>query len=409
MPGYLKILFSALWLTLPLSVEIPVGYGAQITAPAEILIAIIGVVLLFEVPMTQLKGQVKTMALPAVWLLWGWICAFSSAMPMVSFKYMVVTTAYCWVFFVPVICWPQAPWEQWLKYFAITTGMVVLWTIFRHGVYFSFRADQANLAPMPFFDDHTVYAALLSMLLFGVAALVRPFKHEWVISGKTLLMVLLGSGILLSTSRGAWLSVAVAGGWLLLVQKKRLGLLLGGIALVFTFVFISKTDFTAYLQRDVSTAERLNRYDAAWQMVQERPVTGFGPGTFQFQYIPFQRPEKMTRISVSSPIFERNPSNYGRGGGAHSEYFRALAETGWPGLVFIILLLGLVFWRALRVIKKRISATHVLFAALFTFCLHGVLNDFFHDSRIAAMVWLIIAKIVWKGDDNPAFTSKEKI
>lgn len=406
MPGYLKILFAALWLTLPLSVEIPIGYGAQMTAPAELLVAVIGVALLFEVPYHQLKMQVTSIVVPAIWLMWGWICTFYSSMPVVSIKYMCVTTAYCWVFFVPVMAWPQAPWKQWFTYFGVGMSVVVMWALFRHGVYFSFRTDQANLAPMPFYYDHTIYGAVLAILIFGIIAQKEPDKRGEGFLNKTALMSLLVTGLLFSTSRGAWLSVVAAMVGLLAFQKKRMAFIAGIMLITAAVIFFPKTGLTTYLQKDVSTAERLNRYDAARRMVQQHPIMGFGPGTYQFQYISFQQPGKMTRISLSYPLFERNPANFGRGGGAHSEYFRALAETGWPGLIATLLL----FWTFLGRDPRRgypwFGWQMWMFAGLMTFFIHSLLNDFFHDPRMAAIVWFLAAKMIMRSDANLTFTSK---
>ena len=51
---------------------------------------------------------------------------------------------------------------------------------------------------------------------------------------------------------------------------------------------------------DVSNLERLNRYSCAWRMFQDRPITGFGAGTFPIAFLPYQRQEEMTRISVTT-------------------------------------------------------------------------------------------------------------
>lgn len=396
MPGYLKIVFAVLWLTLPLSVEVPIGYGAQMTAPAELLVALVGIALFRELPFFLLKAQAKVLIIPTIWLLWGWICAFFSSMPVVSIKYMWVTTAYCWVFWVPVIAWPSAPWKQWLTYFGVGMSMIVVWTLFRHGVYFSFRTDQANLAPMPFFSDHTIYGAVLSILIFGVMAQAEPVKRSGYFSNKIACIALLGTGLLFSTSRGAWLSVAAAIVGSFALQKKRLALIAGVLAIAAAVVFFQKTGVTPVLQKDVSSAERLNRYDAAQRMAQQHPIMGFGPGTYQFQYLPFQQPEKMTRISLSSPLSERNPANYGRGGGAHSEYFRALAETGWLGLITTLFLFGIPFWHGLWRDNKVIWRSVLIFAGLITFFIHGLFNDFFHDPRMAALVWLYMGIVARK-------------
>ena len=156
------------------------------------------------------------------------------------------------------------------------------------------------------------------------------------------------------------------------------------------------------LGQDVSAQERLNRWNCAIRMSQERPSLGFGPGTFQFQYIDFQKPDEMTRISMLAPVVTRGPDTYGRGGGAHSEYLRVLAETGWPGLLL---------WLSLAIsamVAGSVPATLVagkpktnrlpspsiyLILALLTFFAHSTVNDFLHDGRISALFWGCLAMI----------------
>jgi len=57
------------------------------------------------------------------------------------------------------------------------------------------------------------------------------------------------------------------------------------------------------------------------QDVQRTPVFGFGPGTYQFEYGPYQHSTEKTLIST----------NFGDRGNAHSEYIGPLAEEGLPG------------------------------------------------------------------------------
>ena len=76
---------------------------------------------------------------------------------------------------------------------------------------------------------------------------------------------------------------------------------------------------------DDSNLERLNRWNCAVSLFKERPITGWGPGTYQFVYAPYQEAKYRTTIST----------NNGDGGNAHSEYLGPLAEQGVPGLLFV--------------------------------------------------------------------------
>src|SRR5690606_24947111 len=58
---------------------------------------------------------------------------------------------------------------------------------------------------------------------------------------------------------------------------------------------------------DASNLERINRWNAALRMFEERPVLGFGPGTYKFFYAPYQHSSQLTIIST----------NFGDLGNAH--------------------------------------------------------------------------------------------
>jgi len=105
---------------------------------------------------------------------------------------------------------------------------------------------------------------------------------------------------------------------------------------------LERTGSAANVTTDLSNLERMNRWVAAWRMFREKPLTGFGPGTYQFAYIPYQEPGLINRLSVTNPWDVPE----GSGGTAHSEYLLALSEMGIMGLLGWIVLLGRWTWVA---------------------------------------------------------------
>ena len=96
----------------------------------------------------------------------------------------------------------------------------------------------------------------------------------------------------------------------------------------------------------------------------------------------------MTRISVTQPVRERNADTFGRGGGAHSEYLQSLAETGWLGLVLQWSFLSAVLFGLIERYKITQNGVFlIVLCSLLTFLLHGMVNNFLHDGRVAALVW----------------------
>ncbi|TNE57953.1 MAG: O-antigen ligase family protein [Bacteroidetes bacterium] len=403
-PVWLYRLYAGLFLLLPWSIELSFGNWKLLT-PAEPLLALAGIGLLVVAIRDR---QVRFNALAPVsmlWIAWMGLSAAGSSMPVVSWKYWLVEAGQWWVFFMGILLFPSW-WPRLSRLFAWSLTGVVLYTVIHHG-YFHFRPNQSMLAPHPFFADHTVYSTVLVLVLWGIVVPVRG-RSEPGGDGRQfafpalIVILLLVLALFLAVSRAAWLSLILTGMTGLLIRLRvqwyawaAVVVAAGGL------FFLIQGDLEARLQRDVSTQERLNRYACAWRMVADRPFTGFGPGTFQFQFLPYQQAEDMTRISITEPIGRRGPGNYGRGGGAHSEYLQALAELGWPGLLWWLMLTFGGIWYGLDTYRKTRDATWLwIMLALLSFFLHGLVNNFLHDARVAALVWSMLALVSRAGPDN---------
>jgi putative inorganic carbon (hco3(-)) transporter len=140
---------------------------------------------------------------------------------------------------------------------------------------------------------------------------------------------------------------------------------------------------------DASNLERLNRWNCAMEMFYERPLVGWGPGTYQFVYAPFQRSGDRTIIST----------NQGDGGNAHSEYLGPLCEQGVPGAMLFIALLYMVSALAFRLFYTLMDYHHKLLVAgaylgLMTYFIHGTLNNYLDTDKASVPFWGFIAILV---------------
>ena len=140
---------------------------------------------------------------------------------------------------------------------------------------------------------------------------------------------------------------------------------------------------------DPSNLERINRWKCAVRMAIEKPITGFGPGTYVFQYAPFQKSSELTLISTHS----------GDLGDAHSEYFSALSETGFIGFTFWILLVLFTYATAFKLIYKtkiptvKITA-YIAILGLTTYHAHSFLNNYRQYDKIGVPMWGFMAVLV---------------
>jgi putative inorganic carbon (hco3(-)) transporter len=347
-----------------------------------------------------------------VYIPWLFITSLTSEAPLVSLKF---TLAHMWLF-IPVFLMGTHLFKDvrnvrhfiWL--YSIPLLLVVVYTIINHAAH-GFAEKPAHWVMSPFFKDHTSYGAVLALLFPPLVSLY--FIKGYTQVRKTVIVFLamvLMLGIILSFTRAAWISlVCAAGVWFLIYYRIRLATILiftfGALFFFFSFydqimMSLAKNDTDSSddigkhiesisnISTDASNLERLNRWDCAITMYNLRPVTGWGPGTYQFYYASFQRPENLTIIST----------NFGDLGNAHSEFLGPLAETGLPGMLIMIAVVIVVFWRGVvtwQVLPPGEMRTLVMGAilGLTTYFIHGTLNNYLDTDKAAVPVWGLAAVI----------------
>jgi O-antigen ligase len=217
--------------------------------------------------------------------------------------------------------------------------------------------------------------------------------------------------LVLSYSRAAWISLAFAVGVLFIVLFRIkfkwilfVSVILGFIFYLFSFQILDRLEknrqgpsanFVEHLRSisnistDNSNLERINRWQSALRMFEDRPVFGYGPGTYQFEYAPFQRAKEKTMIST----------NAGDKGNAHSEYIGPLAEQGLPGMLLVLAVVGTFIVVAMRVYRhsaepevRMLSLSLML--SLLTYFMHGTMNNFLDTDKASVPVWGFMAAIV---------------
>ncbi len=419
---WIGLLYLLLLCSLPFSVAMPFGSFA-LEVPSEPLMILL--VLLTLPLMWQWRNRhtalwsAPLLWASGLWLLWMVVTIPWSSDPVVSAKYALVALVHWYLFaYTPLLI----GWDsdrvlgRWFNFYTLPLILLLFYAWSVHAQY-DFRIDASVLVARPFYFDHALLSTAL-LLVVGpyVYALFRR-RGRWHYAWPIVLLLLFG--VYLSFSRAAWLSIILAGGIIIaIVLFKRyfrwmLGVSVTGFLLLLFLLpslwqgiaenqveskkgnwwqqIVSVTNIST----DVSNLERLNRYRCALRMFGDRPVTGFGAGTYAIAYLPYQRAEEMTRISVSGP----GPHPPGRGGGAHSEYLQALAELGLPGALFFLFLVGASLWTAIRIYYRASRASHrqlalALLFGLLTFFIHGLFNNFFHHSKIAMLIWSSMAILI---------------
>ncbi|MEM1322313.1 MAG: O-antigen ligase family protein [Bacteroidota bacterium] len=421
-------LYLLLLAVLPFSVPAQLG-SHQLEMPSEPLIIVLSMLLAswYQQHREQLSSLLRSTIgrISLLWLGWMGVCSLFSTLPFVSLKYWLVSIAHWWVFFAGFfVLARQLPKDLFalLSAYALSFGLVMLyaWTV--HAQY-DFRIDVSVLTARPFYFDHALYSACLLLLLpIYTTWAVQKTRKSGLSKGQRRFSIVMGlifsTAVYLSFSRAAWLSSWLCMWFLGLTLLFRMGfrtwiILIGVGLLSLTLLwspvreqlknnqaesknhgFLNQVISTANISTDVSNLERLNRYKCALRMFSDRPLLGFGPGTYQFAYLPYQRPEEMTRISVS----DTGPHGPGRGGGAHSEYLQALSEMGLPGLLIWLGLVLAGFHAGLTIFRKTATKSHKWLAmgvllGLMTYFIHGLFNNFLHHGKLAVLVWILLAAL----------------
>lgn len=387
--------------------------------PTEPLLAGVMLVFFFKYISGQ-KINIKILRHPvtlAIYfnLAWVFFTSVTSTMPLVSMKFFIARVWFLIAFYflaAQIFENPQRI-RHYLWAYIIPFSLVILYVLYKHSGYGLNNQMASHWVVQPFYNDHTSYGAVLAMLLPVIVGLF--LSHKKIDSGQAILFILLIGLFVMATifsyTRAAWVSLVGILGILIVIRLKiKFSYILTGIVLASALLFSLRTEIRMKLEQnqqtssgefsehvqsitnvtnDASNLERLNRWNCAIRMWKEKPVLGWGPGTYMFQYAPFQVSYEKTSIST----------NAGTRGNAHSEYLGPLSESGIFGFISIILIFITTIITGLRVYHSsqkreiRILALAVLLG-LITYYIHGILNNFLDTDKASALVWGYTAILV---------------
>ncbi len=414
------LLLLILFLT-PLSLQLSQITGVtgyDLSVPTEPVMAMLLFITLFklivthEFPVRLLRHPVTVMI--GLYLLWTLVTSLTSSMPGVSFKTLAYRMWFTAGFYLITaqLAGSVRFRRRYIIAYSAGLAIVVIYFIVRvQGAGF-LNQQFAHSACYPFFKDHTSFGASMAFIIPPLAVILFR-KKTGTVSGLMIagLLLLFVTGFVLSYSRAAWVSL-IAGVALAGILWVRLPLrLLAATASLFVIVLVlsagwiwqrmdsttedSSADLGQHLRSasnistDQSNLERINRWKCALRMFEERPLTGWGPGTYQFKYAPFQKASERTAIST----------DFGDAGNSHSEYLGALSESGLPGALLYLIITVTAVMTGIRVWyrKKRRADGYFVLAlvtGLVTYVVHGIMNSFLDSDKIAALWWGFIAILV---------------
>lgn len=411
------LLLLTLFLT-PLSLQLSYltgTTGIDLSVPTEPMLAMLLFITLFklmvtrEFPLRLLRHPVTVLI--GLYLLWTLFTALTSSMPVVSLKTLAYRIWFTAGFYLLAaqLGSDRRFRRRYVMAYASGLAIVVVYFIARVKGAGLLNQQFAHSACYPFYKDHTSFGASIAFLMPPLVILIfRKREKPGLKILLSLFVVLFLGGFILSYSRAAWVSLIVAVVLALVLwirmPVRMLWLAAAGfiLAVVLSAGWIwqrmdsttedSSTDLGQHLRSssnistDQSNLERINRWKCALRMFAVKPVTGWGPGTYQFNYGPFQKSSERTEIST----------DFGDAGNAHSEYLGALSESGLPGALLYLLItimavvMGIKVWYR----EKRDASGYFVLAiltGLITYVIHGMMNSFLDSDKIAALWWGFIA------------------
>jgi putative inorganic carbon (hco3(-)) transporter len=391
-------------------------FNVGVSIPSEPMM--LGVLLIFIIKLfynSQVDQKVWSHPLTIViglQLLWMLITSITSDMPLVSFKHLLARLWFVIPFYILGVHLfrKRSNINLFVWFYTVPLIGVIAYTTYNHSLW-GFDEQAGHWVMEPFYNDHTAYGVILALfipLFFG-------FTFGRIYSKTTrflsfLVLVILMIALVLSYSRAAWLSLAFAVGVLFIVLFRIkfkwilfVSVIFGITFYLFSFQILDRLEknrqgpsanFVEHLRSisnistDNSNLERINRWQSALRMFEDRPVFGYGPGTYQFEYAPYQRAKEKTLIST----------NAGDKGNAHSEYIGPLAEQGLPGMLLVFLLVGTFIVIAMRVYRRSADRevrmlSLSLMLALLTYFMHGTMNNFLDTDKASVPVWGFMAAI----------------
>lgn len=412
-----KLVLFVVFLT-PLAINLQnIDGGFGLSLPTEPIIFGIMMIFIFKqlhsntMDVNLLKHPI-TIAI-IINLVWIFITSITSDIPIVSFKFLISRLWFVIAFYflgtqlfkkfsnIKIFIW----------LYVISFSIILVYTLYNHALV-NFDEQIANYIMSPFYNDHTVYGAMLAMFLPFLIFFSMNKKYSGSIKfAAFLFFILFIVALIFSYTRAAWVSLVIAFiAYVLLLLRVRFRTIMIAFAAVCVIAIAYQTeivmsleknrqdasqDFDKHIQSisnistDASNLERINRWNAAFRMFEERPVFGWGPGTYSFEYAPFQHAHEKTIIST----------NMGDKGNAHSEYIGPLCESGALGaltfLAIVICVLATGF-RLYYTVKDNETKKIVLVTLLgfITYIVHGGLNNFLDTDKASVPFWGFVAILV---------------
>lgn len=413
-----NLVFLLLLFTLPLSFEYSFSSSLGTDFPDEMLMLFVSGLFIAYWVCSPGAISKETLRHPLLFLLlasvgWMIVSVLFSTHPVISVKFLLAKCWYIGAFVLaPMIIFRE---KKFIRISAATiAGAMFLITVMVMIRHFGdgFRFANINDAVTPFFRNHVNYSAMLVCLIPVMVAFFNDTKKKGQKFFLLVAILVCLAALFFSYARGAWAAL-IAGllAFWLIKRKMLFYSYVIGVFIILTALFwlksndrylkytndynntIFHTNFTEHLiatykLKDVSTAERFYRWIAGVRMIKDKPLTGYGPNTFYYNY-----------KGYAVPAFKTWVSNNNDRSTVHNYFLLTVIEQGIPGLLLLLVLFGAMLYYA-QYLYRRIKDPFYKTTALTTgviitmIIVVNLLSDLIETDKIGSLFFLCLATLI---------------
>ena len=397
----MDVAFYLMLICLPFSFRYILSRGMEVQTPTEPLLGMLVFAFLLKQVINQVIrreeiSQTQT-PFPFTVPLVFYICAtflsiFNTPQLFVSIKGAIRTVVYMMSGFLvyELIRSRRAVYNLFVSTFP-AAAIAVVWTIvvlIYHIDLWQWREAYQG-TPFTNYSVYGSFTAVFFLIVFSRLLLDNTLYDRVLYTG---LLIIFGFGLIMCFSRGVWLSVIVAVGFLLMQlgtgegHKKILFIGFVGIFILVIFSLPGVSELVLYRISSAFSLEfasnkaRLLRWGQAFIMFLQHPIIGNGYGAFAMLY-----EENVSLVGAYTAQFRL---------GAHSEYLQVLAELGIVGFVAWMWLIIAFFRYGLRSLRGMgdefyRSLIVGLMGAELSLLVHFTVNNLMNGDAIGVPFWLI--------------------
>jgi len=232
-------------------------------------------------------------------------------------------------------------------------------------------------------------------LMFGFIATcyaysnIKSYKIWWFWPA----IILITQGLMLCFSRSAWIGLAVALSFVLLVFRKNKNILKRTLICIAVFAAIAginlAANFSLFASRieavnrieTISLAEREGQIDLSVQAIRENPLLGHGLGNYTAW---------LQEAVPGQPGYFYQP--------VHNQYLLMIAEAGIIGFALFFILIILLF--KVRIFQKSPPEKTYIYSLMYATLIIGLFDHYFWTSYTGILLFGLLVAMLIKHEDS---------